>query len=102
MRITVIVLDAHFLPFGKFCCELMRKAGKPFSDSVKRIFKGQDKLLEGKSVRMLVLRKSVDVKIQCQRTDALMLVNPLLVLRWNELQEYKVLLLNHTLSYSEA
>lgn len=69
---------------------------------LKRIFKGQDKLLEGKSIRMLVLRKSVDVKIQCQRTDALMLVNPLLVIRWNELQEYKVLLLNHTLSYSEA
>lgn len=33
MHITAIVLDAHFLPFGKFCCELKREAGKPFSDS---------------------------------------------------------------------
>lgn len=69
---------------------------------LKRIFKGQDKLLEGKSVRMLILRKPVDVKIQGKRTDALMLVNQFLVLRWMELQEYKALLLNQTLSYSEA
>lgn len=68
----------------------------------KRIFKGQDELLEGKSVRMLILKKSVDVKIQCRKTDALMLVNQFLVLRWLELQEYKALLLNQTLSYSEA
>lgn len=33
VRVSVIVLDAHFLPFGKFCCELKREAGKPFSDS---------------------------------------------------------------------
>lgn len=69
---------------------------------LKRIFKGQDNLLEGKSVRMLILRKSVDVKIQSKRTDALMLVNQFLVLRWMELQGYKALLLNQTLSYSEA
>lgn len=33
VRVSVIVLDAHFLPFGKFCCELKREAGNPFSDS---------------------------------------------------------------------
>lgn len=69
---------------------------------IKRNFKGHDKLLEGKPVRMLILRKSVDVKIQCKRTDALMLVNQFLVLRRMELQEHKALLLNQTLSYSEA
>lgn len=69
---------------------------------LRRIFKGQYKLLEGKSVRTWILRKSVDAKIQCKRTDALMLVNRFLVLGWRELWEHKALLLNQTLSYSEA
>lgn len=102
MRIAVVVLDVHFLPFGKFGCELERKAGKPSLDPAYKNFKGQDKLLEGKPVRMWILRKSVDVKIWCKRTDALMSVNQFLILRRMELQEYKALLLNQTLSYSEA
>lgn len=57
---------------------------------LRRIFKGQDKLLEGKSVRMGIF----DAKIQYKRMEALMLANQFLVLRWMELQEYKELLLN--------
>lgn len=83
----------HTFPFWQVLQWTQEETRKAVLRFYLKEFLVQDKLLEGKYIRMLVLKKSVSVKFQYKRRDVLMLVNQLLVLRWMELQEYTLLLI---------